>query len=73
MVPAGCYFMLGDNSQFSLDSRFFGAVPRKNLVGRSWFVFWPFSRRWGFTDNLEPIDEPTGKPVGDTFPVMARQ
>ena len=72
-VPAGCYFMLGDNSRFSLDSRFFGAVPRKNLVGRSWFVFWPFSRRWGFTDTLEPIDEPTGKPEGDTFPVMARQ
>jgi len=72
-VPPEHYFMLGDNSRFSLDSRFFGAVPRKNLVGRSWFIFWPFSRRWGFTDALEPVDEPTGEAAGGTFPVMARQ
>lgn len=34
VVPKDHYFMMGDNSQFSLDSRFFGAVPRRNLVGR---------------------------------------
>ncbi|MBR2374524.1 MAG: signal peptidase I [Lentisphaeria bacterium] len=73
VVPADHYFMLGDNSAFSLDSRFFGAVPRRNLVGRSWFIFWPFSRRWGLTDRLDPIDEPTGNAVRGTFPVMYRQ
>ena len=72
-IPSDHYFMLGDNSAFSLDSRFFGAVPRRNLVGRSWFIFWPFSRRWGLTDRLPPLDLPTGKAVRGTFPVMYKQ
>ena len=73
LVPPDHYFMLGDNSAFSLDSRFFGAVPRHNLVGRSWFIFWPFSRRWGLTDRLPPLEFPTGTPVRGTFPVMYKQ
>ncbi len=72
-VPEDHYFMLGDNSRFSLDSRFFGAVARKNLVGRAWIVFWPFSRRWGSIDTREPLDVPTGEAVNGTFPVMYRQ
>lgn len=73
IVPEDHYFMLGDNSAFSLDSRFFGAVPRRNLVGRSWFIFWPFSRRWGLPDRQPPVDEATGTPVRGSFPVMYRQ
>lgn len=46
-VPPGHYFMLGDNSQSSLDSRFWGAVPRENLVGNAAVVWWPYSSRWG--------------------------
>jgi len=72
-VPPDHYFMLGDNSRFSQDSRFFGAVPRRNLVGRAWFVFWPFNRRWGGIDRLGPLDIPTGEHSGATFPVMYRQ
>ena len=72
-VPAGCYFMLGDNSRFSKDSRFFGAVPRRNLVGRAFFTFWPFSRRWGLVDRQGPVDVPTGDPGLATFPVMYKQ
>ena len=60
-VPEDHYFMLGDNSRFSLDGRFFGSVPRRNLVGRAFLVFWPFSRRWGLADNRPPRDIPTDK------------
>ena len=72
-VPAGHYFMLGDNSRFSKDSRFFGFVPRRNLVGRVFITFWPFSRRWGLADNKQPLDVPTGEHRYGTFPVMYKQ
>ena len=58
-VPERHYFMLGDNTNFSMDSRYFGAVPRRNLVGRALFVFWPVSRRWGIADSKAPLNEPT--------------
>jgi signal peptidase I len=51
--------MLGDNSESSSDGRYFGPVPRENIVGRACFVWWPFSRRWGLVDRAEPLSEPT--------------
>lgn len=54
-VPEGEYFMLGDNSGYSLDGRFWKSVPRRNLVGRALWVWWPFSRRWGTVDRVEPL------------------
>lgn len=72
-VPEGHYFMLGDNSRFSKDSRFFGAVPRRNIMGRAFLVFWPFSRRTGIADSCQPVDEPTGKHGLGTFYIMSKQ
>jgi signal peptidase I len=46
------YFMLGDNTENSQDSRFWGVVPRRNIVGRASFVYWPFLRRWGLPDRV---------------------
>jgi signal peptidase I len=46
-VPQNCYFALGDNSFHSSDSRDWGPVPERNVVGRGWMVYWPFSRHWG--------------------------
>ncbi len=72
-VPEDCYYMLGDNVNFSSDSRIWGCVPRANIVGRAAVVFWPFSRRWGLIDNKPALEVPTGEPGLNTFPVMALQ
>jgi signal peptidase I len=42
VVPAGDYFCMGDNRPYSLDSRYWGFVPRANIVGRPLFVYWSF-------------------------------
>lgn len=47
-LKPGEYVALGDNSGNSLDSRYWGTVPAKNLLGPASFVHWPFtSPRWG--------------------------
>src|SRR5437899_5355617 len=46
-VPQHGSFALGDNSYNSYDSRYWGAVPDANLVGRGLFVYWPFNPHWG--------------------------
>jgi len=65
-VPPDSYFMMGDNTMFSYDSRFWGPVPRRNIVGRASVIFWPFSRRWGAVDRQPPLDVPTGVPDLDS-------
>jgi len=43
-VPAGRYFFLGDDRIHSCDSRVWGSVPRKNLIGPVLITYWPPSR-----------------------------
>jgi signal peptidase I len=42
VVPQGAVFAMGDNRTESLDGRFWGFVPRENIVGRPMFVYWSF-------------------------------
>jgi signal peptidase I len=43
-IPQGQYFMMGDNRSGSCDSRKWGTVPRRNLLGRLVATYWPPSR-----------------------------
>jgi len=49
-VPAHAFFALGDNSPRSKDSRYWGFVPEKEVVGRPLFIYFPLSSRWGPAD-----------------------
>ena len=43
-VPGDSYFVLGDNSASSRDSRYWGFVPRKNVLGNAVCIYWPLHR-----------------------------
>jgi len=43
-IPEGEYFVLGDNRNNSSDSHTGWTVPKKDIVGKAWFVYWPPSR-----------------------------
>ncbi|MCX5698717.1 MAG: signal peptidase I [Candidatus Omnitrophica bacterium] len=44
IVPLNSYFVLGDNSVSSKDSRFWGFVPKNNLLGQAMIIYWPLQR-----------------------------
>jgi len=56
VIPPDHYFAMGDNRDNSLDSRYWGFVPKENIIGRPLVVFWSFNVSG---DNGEP------KPIGD--------
>lgn len=43
-VPEDAYYVLGDNSANSTDSRFWGFVPEKNMIGKAFVRWWPLKR-----------------------------
>jgi len=43
-VPPGTYFMMGDNRQDSDDSRDWGPVAMRDIIGKAFFVYWPLTR-----------------------------
>ncbi|MGO9336485.1 MAG: signal peptidase I [Terracidiphilus sp.] len=61
VVPPGKYFMMGDNRHNSLDSRYWGFVPRENIVGRPLFNYWSF---------ITPEDEYEQPGIGNSIAWM---
>jgi len=42
VVPPGYYFAMGDNRDSSLDSRYWGFVPRENIIGKPLIIYWSY-------------------------------
>ncbi len=61
VVPPGAVFAMGDNRTKSLDGRFWGFVPRENIVGRPMFVYWSFQT---------PADQIDKTSMGDRISFM---
>jgi signal peptidase I len=58
VVPADDYFCMGDNRPGSLDGRYWGFVPRANILGRPLFVYWSF-----ITDENQQYKTSTGDQI----------
>jgi signal peptidase I len=58
VVPPDHYFAMGDNRDVSLDSRYWGFIPKENIIGRPMFIYWSFEtpadqyRRTSMGDRL---------------------
>jgi len=53
VVPADSYFAMGDNRDSSLDSRFWGFVPRENIIGKPLIIYWSYDA------STEDLSNPT--------------
>ena len=42
-VPQGCYFVMGDNRNQSADSHLWHGLPRQDIIGKAWLLYWPSS------------------------------
>lgn len=60
VVPPSSYFAMGDNRDNSADSRFWGFVPRENIIGKPLFIFWSFDA---------PTDQWADMSIGHIFDV----
>ena len=64
VVPPGKVFAMGDNRQHSLDGRFWGFVPRENILGRPMFNYWSFETT---ADAMDAQQASLGARIGSFF------
>ena len=59
VVPAENYFAMGDNRENSLDSRYWGFVPRENIIGKPLVIFWSYdapTEEWAGDSGSHYVD-----------------
>jgi signal peptidase I len=62
VVPPNHYFAMGDNRDVSLDSRYWGFIPKENVIGRPMFIYWSFET---------PSDQYRRTSIGDRLGFLA--
>ncbi len=62
VVPPDSYFGMGDNRDVSLDSRYWGFIPKENVIGRPMFIYWSFET---------PADQYQQKEMGQRLSFLA--
>jgi len=62
VVPSDSYFGMGDNRDVSLDSRYWGFIPKENVIGRPMFIYWSFET---------PSDQYQQKEMGQRLSFLA--
>jgi signal peptidase I len=62
VVPPNSYFAMGDNRDVSYDSRYWGFIPRSNVIGRPMFIYWSF---------ITPPDQYQMRSIGDRLGFLA--
>ncbi|MGA9356232.1 MAG: signal peptidase I [Terriglobales bacterium] len=62
VVPPNSYFAMGDNRDVSYDSRYWGFIPRSNVIGRPMFIYWSF---------ITPPDQYQMRDAGDRLGFLA--
>lgn len=54
VVPPNNYFVMGDNRQFSDNSRYWGFVPKSYIIGKAVMIYWPISN-WQFINTYSSV------------------